>query len=113
MALATRLVFFVFLLTGCSTVRELDSDMASHVKELERGLTLPAGASDISSYTRYYARTDAGMLSGVLVLGGDMGIHLVTLDKLPVVFDGGCSVIRIEYEYEARRVLSVSCSGLA
>ncbi|WP_454831483.1 hypothetical protein [Pseudoxanthomonas wuyuanensis] len=90
-----------------------DVRMRDVIAELERVLAMPEGASDLRGYTRYYSESSSGRLQGIFILDGDGGVHIVPPEKLPRIFDGGCSVVRLEYEMPTKQVVSISCAGSA
>ena len=74
---------------------------------------------DLSRYARFYAR-ETGEISAVYVLGGAnhqgrvLGPGTITwapIDELPVIMDGGCSVINVRYNEETKSEVSVFCNG--
>ncbi|SEM20168.1 hypothetical protein SAMN05428989_3346 [Pseudoxanthomonas sp. GM95] len=104
------------LMSACTgpDVRRLDG--AQLMKTLEQQVTLPKGASPLSDYTRYYTLTNDGMLVGIYVKdfdGGDRQAHLASEREMPIFFDGGCSVIEVQYDPDANKVLRIRCNGIA
>ena len=74
---------------------------------------------DLNRYARFYAR-ETGDISAVYVLGGtnhqgrNLGpgtITWVPVDGLPVIMDGGCSVVNVRYNEETKSEVSVFCNG--
>ena len=74
---------------------------------------------DLSRYVRFYAR-ETGDISAVYVLGGATHqgrvrgpgtVAWVPIDELPVIMDGGCSVINVRYNEETKSEVSVFCNG--
>jgi hypothetical protein len=107
-----------------------EADMAAPVDRvtalrLERQLGLvglPAGASPLDQYARYYFRnpdTDPRLVSAIYI--GDPGAEVpnwpapgLYLRRPPVViFDGGCMVVWITYDPFADRIVSIHCNGYA
>lgn len=89
----------------------------AQVALVEKAMVLPAGARPLADYGRYYAGKAAGnkhTIIGVLMLHAPTpGITFSDPAHLPNVFDGGCGVIDVEYEVEARLVTRLSCHGVA
>jgi len=90
------------------------------IAAVERVVKLPKRAARISFYTRYYAgviENGHRILEGVYDEGDDEGdgrvIIVDTAKKFPVIFDGGCEIIHLSYDVDARRLLSISCNGEA
>ena len=92
----------------------------SDIDDLERRLALPRGADRLNRYERYYAgitRSGERLILGELV--GDFGAkrpttrpgrYIISEVEFPLVADGGCYVIRLEYNPRTRRA-SVECNG--
>lgn len=97
-------------LSGCSNNGETEL-----ISQMEAALRLPEGAEPLDNYARYYAIEGAGgrrEVRGVLVKRKDAaGVHLVKANSLPVLFDGGCSVVNVRYSPAEKKFLLVSCNG--
>ena len=85
------------------------------VRQVETELKMPAGTK-LPSYARYYygqVLQGHRMLMGEFVLGSDApGVHIVTPEKVPKIFDGGCSLIDLKYDVVMNVVVDVSCNGV-
>jgi hypothetical protein len=119
--------FAACMITLIGTVRA--SDLPSEwmpnlddVASVEATIRMPAGSSSLKKYIRYYAGTVAKghrVLLGHFELGptangADGEVRLVRSKKdLPVVYDGGCSIISFRYDMTEKRVLNLSCNGVA
>ena len=81
---------------------------------IERSVVLPRDAEPLEKYSRHYAsvgdRTHR-VIRGIYLLGDSTGVFITTAEKLPVAFDGGCSVIAVEYDALSGSFLEVSCNG--
>jgi hypothetical protein len=105
------------------------SDLASEwmptladIASVEATLSMPEGSSSLKKYIRYYAGT---VVKGHRVLlghfergpsatGADGEVRIAkSKEDLPVVFDGGCSIIFLRYDMTERRPLNFSCNGVA
>ena len=110
------------ILAGCdSGVPPNGHDQA--MTEIEQEVRLPTTAFKLENYARYYAR-DGSRIIGVYITTVDPKNHHFDLpvgqnrwvsetDDLPVINDGGCSVITVSYDPGARKVESVTCNGEA
>jgi len=78
---------------------------------LEWNLVMPEGAGALGTYTRYYAERD-GMLIGIFVRGDD-GIRIVPGGELPLILDGGCSVVNLRYNLDTHKLTTIFCNGNA
>jgi hypothetical protein len=88
----------------------------SVVAELEHGLSLPQGAYPLAKYTRYYTgliRNGRHVVRGIFVGGAPKVVIVKSELALPVVMDGGCHIINVDYEVESHKVLQVFCNGYA
>jgi hypothetical protein len=84
------------------------------VAAIERSVVLPRGAEPLTKYSRHYASVGDEahrVIRGIYLLGDGTGVVVTTADRLPVVFDGGCSVITVEYDALSSAFLEVSCNG--
>jgi hypothetical protein len=93
--------------------------------KIESSLKLPNGAKPLVSYDRYYAygvRRGRKVLVGVfldsLALPGIAeaapGLHILEKESdLPVVHDGGCSVVTVVLDPHSPQEAEISCSGVA
>ena len=92
---------------------------------IEPSLKLPNGAKPLVSYDRYYAyaiRRGRKVLVGVflysLALPGIAeaapGLHILEKESdLPVIHDGGCSVVTVVLDPHSPQEADVSCNGVA
>jgi len=88
----------------------------SLITNIEASLHLPDGAAPLSSYTRYYAGTikkGHRILLGHFEAGSGKVQIVPSVRDLPVVYDGGCSIVSIRYDVTAGRVLDLFCNGIA
>lgn len=85
------------------------------IAEIEKDLKLPGGSYPLSSYDRFYAKnaTHDGIIHGVFRHRVDLqgSIQIVPPSSLPVIFDGGCSVIRLRYSLVTHQVDYITCNG--
>jgi hypothetical protein len=86
------------------------------IAALEEAIRLPEGSKALDQYRRFYAGKVDGrkhMIVAVLELDpSNAAIRIVDLEHLPVVFDGGCSVVDVQYEVESGSFRSVRCHGV-
>jgi hypothetical protein len=88
------------------------------VKRIEGMIAMPDGAHPLSLYDRYYAKgegKDTGFIVGIFRYNADQkgDVHIVKYSSLPIVFDGGCNVVRIRYSVDNHRIESAECNGEA
>jgi hypothetical protein len=89
---------------------------AAEIRQLEQALKLPSAATSIDHYSRYYTGiVDRGKLVivGTLVSGLDKITIVDSLNDLPGILDGGCSVVNVEFDVQSRRFIKVYCNGVA
>ncbi len=89
--------------------------MRATIAAVESTISLPKGAARLHEYARYYSEGVGAStrLLGVYILNGSNDVHIVPFEELPKVLDGGCSVIRLEYDIETKQVIYISCNGVA
>lgn len=94
------------------------------VTQAEKGVGLEASLGDqrnwgapvipLAGYARFYQRERKrghDLVRAVyLRVSEGAGIRI---EPLPVIFDGGCSIISLTFEYATQRVQSARCNGLA
>jgi hypothetical protein len=92
------------------------------MNQIERAVVLPKGADALRAYDRGYALADADKIVGIYLINPRAGTGQVTvghrrwygkITDLPVIFDGGCMQVRIEYQISTHRVLRAVCNGYA
>ncbi|RYD74157.1 MAG: hypothetical protein EOP84_20355 [Verrucomicrobiaceae bacterium] len=95
---------------------------------IERTVTMPAGSNPLVSYFRVYARTvreGQTLVLGQYMMGAHFeredrtifreispSVFVVDEENLPLVLDGGCDVVIVEYDAHLERV-GAACSGVA
>jgi hypothetical protein len=86
---------------------------------IEARVVMPRGADPIAGYDRAYAwDPDAPAASRVIAIyvrvdANWVGRRWVAADALPVVMDGGCSVVTLTYDVASDRVEQIGCNGYA
>lgn len=100
--------------SGCAATGA-NSDQIAMIKRMESRIILPAEASSLEDYNRfYYVR--ANQIEGVFIFSGHRRgrISIVAQPELPIERrDGGCSVIRLTYDRSEERWTSVVCNQRA
>lgn len=110
---------------GCAGVRtgtqqrienNQQDNIAALVQDVERDLRLPAGANKLTSYDRYYAKEENSkgrFIVGILQYksAGTGEIRIAKPGALPIIFDGGCGVVRIRYSIDHKKLEMVECNG--
>ena len=105
------------LLLVSSGVDPMPGDAEAIMDRIEARISLPAEASALPLYERFYAweARDDGVrkVFGTYVRGQGGGRHWVTQNELPLVMDGGCDIVTLTYDVEADRIERVECNGEA
>jgi hypothetical protein len=86
------------------------------IDELERTVTLPAGAKLLKQYSRYYAgtvRNGVRVVVATYISGLDVSRIVGSEAALPGVLDGGCDIVNVEYDVKRHRFVQVFCNGVA
>jgi len=82
---------------------------------IEARIVMPAGASPLTLYGRYYAwePRDDGVrkVLGTYVRGERPERHWVRQNELPLVLDGGCGIVTLTYDPDADRIERVECNS--
>jgi hypothetical protein len=69
-------------------------------------------------YTRYYAENIVGghhIIEGEFVASPELdgGIHILSSkDRLPLIMDGGCNIVRFTYDLDASKFTYIRCNGV-
>lgn len=86
---------------------------------IERDIRLPERADPVAAYERSYAWQQRGdgvrKVIGVYLTpeGSNRGRRWVMESELPLILDGGCSMITLSYDVAAQRIEHVTCNGEA
>ena len=71
----------------------------------------------VGQYKRYYTVTfvkGRRMIWGYFVLSDKPGIyHVASRYNFPMINDGGCGVVQVLYDVEAKRIDVLACNGVA
>ena len=75
-------------------------------------------AASIDTYARFYAGTIEGghhIVRGVFTsrsLRPAKGVHIVsTMGQLPMIMDGGCNVVDVNYDADSDQIIYIRCHG--
>jgi hypothetical protein len=120
---ASIMAFFL-LTTGMIVLNSCSRDAApsSHnltrldIRIIESKVGILPGGRSLQDYRRYYAgRSEDGkyFVVGIYIYDSKSGVDIVSYDKLPVIFDGGCDVISVRYNFDDELVDSIKCNGVA
>jgi hypothetical protein len=94
-----------------------DSALAS---KIERRVIAAHPDFDFARYARFYSRDNTGFVSGIYLFAnegyepyyGKTGhSYWVSQSDLPVIDDGGCSVINVTYNSLTKTLISFTCNG--
>ena len=98
-------------------VRALSLD---DIRRVESLVKMPPGAKSIASYNRFYAiKVENGreMIWGTFLLDTlrppPPAVHIVAPEEMPVIQDGGCSVVNLLYDIREAKITAAFCNGLA
>ena len=90
-----------------------------YIKDLSRiesTIALPEGAYSLLDYDRYYSVEE---VDGIKKLKGmylyketkNPKIHWVEPGEIHMMKDGGCAVVRVEYDLVNKKLLNIYCNG--
>lgn len=99
------------LLAGCAHGVGGTKEQLMHT--IEKSIALPEGAAPLLRYRRHYAwsSSDPQVVEAVYTLGGRPDRLWLSSNDLPIVLDGGCSVITLRFEVKKRTVSNLRCNG--
>ncbi|MCJ9430222.1 hypothetical protein [Kordiimonas marina] len=89
------------------------------IEQLESKLSLPKEAYPLGSYQRYY---QGQIVAGHKVVLGHFlhtdpskfGVVILSSQApMPRIFDGGCIMVTVRWNYDAQKTISVACNGRA
>jgi hypothetical protein len=87
------------------------------ITAIEKNLAMPNHALPLESYVRYYSGTiqnNRRMIFGTFILDPERAsIKVVSIDKMPHVFDGGCRVVNLKYDVTKKKIVALFCNGLS
>ena len=101
---------------GCAAAESAWTPDRKVIEEVEHTVSLPAGAKPNVQYSRYYAgavRNGTRVVVGTWITGLDVSRIVRTEADLPVIYDGGCGIVNIEYDLKRHRFVKVYCNGVA
>lgn len=104
--------------TSCSDKGSQDlSDQTALIAQVEASVSLPEGASAIESFSRSYT-SDQGMIVGIYLrpelAGQESGSRWVaSREEMPMILDGGCAMVTVLYDPDAKQFVEVYCNGVA
>jgi hypothetical protein len=107
-------IFLALSLASCGTPEQ---QKRTHIMDrIEATAKLPKGWEGISNYYRYYAynagETGRTSVEAAFVLSDRPGREWVPYDSLPNGMDQGCTIITVQYDIGADRVMSAKCNGV-
>jgi hypothetical protein len=78
---------------------------------IEARVSLPKGASPLNQYRRYYSfsENDPDLVQAIYEKGGRPAKMWLSWDQMPIIVDGGCSVIRLRFRASTKKFENVSC----
>jgi hypothetical protein len=125
--LAVSAVFLSFAGSACTqdaawvpdsqAINELESVV--QLPDWGRSTAFPNGHKpDVAEYARFYAGSVSNgrhmILAEFVHVPGYAGVHMVpTARDFPVIMDGGCHIINIRYDADAKRIEKFTCNGMA
>ena len=127
--IAAILIASILSLTVVPTAKAQNAVPVALVQAIETQLVMPSGAESLDRYDRYYAFDQLHgreVVIGVFLLRKASGTttragasavadvpnaFAIPRQKLPVIVDGGCSVVTIYFDIATQRLLSVNREG--
>jgi hypothetical protein len=116
-----HLTYVALALVGCSDT--LSTQNEAVIEQIEQSVKLPEGAGKLEDYARYYAAQGDNIVGVYTDLvdhrDGDHDLPtgkrrwLTDSRDLPVIMDGGCSVVEVTYNSATKKVEEIFCHGEA
>ena len=103
-------IVFASLLTGaCAHHLSADDKVAANI---ERLASLPKGALPIVRYSRHYAWSSRrkGVVEAVYDSEGKPGRIWLPWDEMPIILDGGCSVVTFSFDSATKSFERMRCN---
>src|SRR3954464_11271170 len=96
------------ILTGCG-----GDPPETILREAEQGLVLPSDAYPLSWYDRYYVITGEKAIGIMIANDAKHGQFSIvpSTKQLPYRADGGCSVVRVEFDFRTHHWQKPFCHG--
>tara|TARA_B110001454_G_scaffold211806_1_gene227890 strand:- start:313 stop:618 length:306 start_codon:yes stop_codon:yes gene_type:complete len=84
------------------------------IRNIEARVELPQRASPVSRYRRHYAfkKDDPNIVEAVYERGGRPSSFWLKWDEMPIILDGGCSVVTFIYDLRTQSFKNVACNGV-
>jgi hypothetical protein len=101
---------------GCAAAESAWTPDRKVIEEIEHTVSLPAEAKPIVQYSRYYAgsvRHGIRVVVGTWITGLDVSRIAPSEADLPVIYDGGCGIVNIEYDVKRHCFIRIYCNGVA
>jgi hypothetical protein len=94
---------------------------AALAAEIEKAVGAMLPDITVSQYARHYARGADGHVHGVYLRQCDEGWATcagaeaiwVSPEEMPITLDGGCAVVRVEYDPASSALVTATCNGEA
>lgn len=97
------------LLGGCAHSLSGEDGL---MKAIEGSVSLPKEAEPLGRYRRHYAwaKEDHDTVTAVYALGGKPGRLWLPENEMPIILDGGCTVVTFQYHLKSRLVSDLRCN---
>ncbi len=117
---ALSLVVITVALATVTAAEEKPADAwlpdAKLIAHIESKLWMPPGAGPLFAYDRYYTASESNehrIVEGFFVRSGARRGAVYIVEKLPIVDDGGCDYVGVEFDVDSDAVTEISCNGEA
>jgi hypothetical protein len=112
-----RVALLTVIAAGCAPSAPTNEAVAG---EIERQVQAAYPGLPLDRYARFYARLDNGTVEGVFSYAGEEGYEIsgsragevlwTNRDDLPIIHDGGCTVISITFDARAKELIHAYCN---
>ena len=103
------LLLTAILLGGCAHSLSSEDGL---MKAIEDSVSLPREAAPLGRYRRHYAwvKDDRDTVMAVYALGGQPKRLWLPGDEMPIVLDGGCTVVTFRYHLKSKLISDLRCN---
>jgi len=104
-----RFLIAAMLLGGCAHSLSGEEGL---MKAIEGSVSLPKEAAPFGRYRRHYAwaKDDPDTVMAVYALGGKPKRLWLPEDEMPIVLDGGCTVVTFRYNLKSKLISDLRCN---
>lgn len=106
---SATILLTAILLGGCAHSLSNEDDL---MRSIEGNVSLPKEAAPLGRYRRHYAwgKDDRDTVIAIYALGGKPARLWLPEDEMPIILDGGCTVVTFRYDLKSKLVSDLKCN---